>query len=98
MIRTRLIAIGFAATFASSAQAMPLALHQPPEDLVINVSGGCGSGFHRVNGVCVHNTTVRQVRRYERQPYYGSTYYGNGYYGYGNGYYNGGINPPSQWY
>jgi len=81
---------------------MPLVLHQQPDDLVINVSGGCGLGFQRVNGVCVRNTTARHARRYERRWGYAGAYpyhyYGRGYNAYGAAYgatgvYGGYVDP-----
>ena len=59
----RIIAVVFAFALASSAQAMPLAPIQQPDNMVTTVRTACGAGFHRVNGVCVRNTTARAVRR-----------------------------------
>jgi hypothetical protein len=59
----RIIAVAFAFALASSAQAMPLAPIQQPDNMVTTVRTACGAGYHRVNGVCVRNTTARAVRR-----------------------------------
>jgi hypothetical protein len=59
----RLIAVAFALTLASSAQAFPPApLHQPDE-LVIKVREACGAGMHMVNGVCVRTQARRAASR-----------------------------------
>jgi hypothetical protein len=59
---TRLIAVAFALTLASFAQAMPLApLHQ--QDRIITVREACGAGMHRVNGVCIRTPARRNVSR-----------------------------------
>jgi hypothetical protein len=63
----RLIATAFALALVSSAQAMPLAPPQPPDDSVIAVREACGPGRVRVNGVCVARTTMRQTRRAVRR-------------------------------
>jgi putative N-acetylmannosamine-6-phosphate epimerase len=59
----RMIAVAFALTLASSAQAVPLAPVQQPDSMVTTVRAACGAGRTRVNGVCVARTTKRQVRR-----------------------------------
>jgi len=59
----RIIAVAFALTLASSAQAVPLAPVQQPESMVSTVREACGAGKTRINGVCVARTTKRQVRR-----------------------------------
>jgi hypothetical protein len=59
----RIIAVTFALTLASSAQAVPLAPVQQPESMVSTVREACGAGRTRINGVCVARTTKRQVRR-----------------------------------
>jgi hypothetical protein len=59
----RIIAVTFALTLASSAQAVPLAPVQQPESMVSTVREACGAGKTRINGVCVARTTKRQVRR-----------------------------------
>ena len=56
---TRLIAIGFALMLASSAQAMPVAPLQQPDDMVITVRHACGAGMHMVNGTCVRTHARR---------------------------------------
>jgi hypothetical protein len=63
---TRLIAVVFALTFASLAQAMPLApLHQPDGN-VITVREACGAGMHMVNGTCVRTHARRAGSRCAR--------------------------------
>ncbi len=64
---TRLIAIAFALTLASSVQAMPLAPLYQPDELVIMVREACGAGMHRVGGVCVRNVAARHARRAVRR-------------------------------
>jgi len=59
----RIIAVTFALTLASSAQAVPLAPIQQPDSMVSTVREACGAGKTRINGVCVDRTTKRQVRR-----------------------------------
>jgi hypothetical protein len=63
----RLIAVAFALALSSSAQAMPLAPLQQPDNMVTTVRELCGAGFHRVGGVCVRNITARHVRRQVRR-------------------------------
>ena len=59
----RLIAVVFAATVATSAQAMSLApLHQP-DNMITQAREGCGAGMHMVNGRCVTTPARRNVRR-----------------------------------
>jgi hypothetical protein len=58
---TRLIAVVFALTVASLAQAMPLVPLQQSEEVVIKVRETCGAGMHRVGGVCV-TTPARRAR------------------------------------
>ena len=63
----RLIAVAFALTFATSAQAMsPAPLHQP-DGMTTQVAFWCGPFRTRVNGVCVARTTIRQTRRQYRR-------------------------------
>jgi hypothetical protein len=59
----RIIAVAFALALASSAQAMPRAPIQQPDNMVSTVRTACGAGYHRVSGHCVRNTTARAVRR-----------------------------------
>ena len=60
---TRLIALAFALTLASFAQAMPLApLHQQ-DDMVITVRE---AGMHMVNGTCVRTHARRAASRCAR--------------------------------
>ena len=62
----RLIALAFALTLASSAQAVPLAPLQQPDEMVINVREACGAGMHMVNGVCVRTHARRAASRCAR--------------------------------
>jgi hypothetical protein len=63
---TRLIALAFALTLASLAQAMPLApLHQSDE-IVVQVREACGTGMHMVNGTCVRTHARRAASRCAR--------------------------------
>jgi hypothetical protein len=62
----RLVAVAFVFALTASAQAMPVAPIQP-DDTVITVRQGCGVGFQRVAGRCVHNTTARTARRAVRR-------------------------------
>ena len=63
----RLIAVAFALTVASSAQALPpvVSLNQP-DTLVTPVREACGAGMHMVNGVCVRTPTRRAASRRPR--------------------------------
>jgi len=63
----RLIALAFAMTMATSAQAMPMPKLDIPEGLVSQVAQACGAGMRRVNGVCVSRSGVRQARRVVRR-------------------------------
>lgn len=59
----RFVAVAFALTIATSAQAMPLApLHQL-DGMTTHVAYRCGIGRTRVGGVCIARTTKRQARR-----------------------------------
>jgi hypothetical protein len=60
---TRLIALAFALTLASSAQAMPLAPLQQLHDMVSTVRHACGAGMHMVGGVCVRTHARRAASR-----------------------------------
>jgi hypothetical protein len=42
----RLITVTFALALASSAQAMPLAPPQQPDNMITTVREYCGAGFH----------------------------------------------------
>ena len=57
---SRLIAIAFALSLASSTDGMPLQPQQSA-DLLTLVREACGPGMQRVNGVCRRNTTVRRA-------------------------------------
>jgi hypothetical protein len=60
----RLIAVAFALTVASSAQALPpVASFNQPDKLVIPVREACGAGMHMVNGVCVRTHARRAASR-----------------------------------
>jgi hypothetical protein len=61
-----LIAVVFALTFASLAQAMPLAPLQQPDGTVITVREACGAGMHMVNGTCVRTHARRAASRCAR--------------------------------
>ena len=63
---TRLIALAFASTLASFAQAMPLAHLQQQDEMVITVREACGAGMHMVNGVCVRTHARRAASRCAR--------------------------------
>ena len=60
---TRLIAIAFALTLASSAQAMPVVPLEQPDDMVITVREACGAGMHMVNGTCIRTHARRAASR-----------------------------------
>jgi len=64
----RLIAVAFAVTLASSAQASPLqpALLNQPDAMIIQVRQACGAGMHRVNGVCIRTAARRKASRCAR--------------------------------
>jgi len=63
---TRFIALAFALTLASFAQAMPLAHLQQQDEMVITVREACGAGMHMVNGVCVRTHARRAASRCAR--------------------------------
>lgn len=67
MIRTSLVVAALAGALVSSTQAMPLAPIQQPDTMVTTVREACGVGYQRVRGICVRNTTARQVRREVRR-------------------------------
>ena len=60
----RLIAVAFAVTLASSAQALPpvVSLNQPNQ-LVFPVRDTCGAGMHMVNGHCLRTPARRAASR-----------------------------------
>ena len=63
MTTLRLIAVAFALTVATSAQAMsPAPLHQP-DGMITQVRHACGAGMHYVNGRCITTSARRHVRR-----------------------------------
>ena len=59
----RIIAVTFALTLASSAQAVPLAPVQQPDSMITTVREACGAGMHRVNGVCIRTAARRHAVR-----------------------------------
>jgi len=59
----RLVAVAFVVAIASPTQAMPRAVVQQPDSIVITVREACGAGMHRVNGVCVRTAARRQAAR-----------------------------------
>jgi hypothetical protein len=63
----RLVAVAFALTVASSAQALPpvLSLNQSDKQ-VIPVREACGAGMHMVNGKCVRTHARRAASRCAR--------------------------------
>jgi hypothetical protein len=63
---TRLIALAFALTVASLAQAMPLASVHQPDQIVVQVREACGAGMHMVNGTCVRTHARRAASRCAR--------------------------------
>ena len=59
----RLIAVAFALTVASSAQAMTPVPLQQPDRMIITVREGCGPGIVRAaNGACIARAERRAVR------------------------------------
>jgi hypothetical protein len=60
---SRLIAVAFTLVLVSSAQAIPTAPLQQPDEMVITVREACGAGMHRVNGRCVGTPARRHARR-----------------------------------
>jgi hypothetical protein len=61
MIRPAVVAL--ALCVVSSAQSMPYAPLQQPNNLVIPVRQGCGLGRQLVDGICVSNAKVRAAVR-----------------------------------
>jgi hypothetical protein len=57
---TRLVAVAFAFTLASSALAMTPARLQQPGERIIMIRHACGPGMHYVNGACIR--TLPDVR------------------------------------
>jgi hypothetical protein len=60
---SRMVAVAFLVAIASPAQAVPRAVVQKPDSIVITVREACGAGMHRVNGVCVRTPARRQAAR-----------------------------------
>ena len=59
----RLIAVAFALTVATSAQAMsPAPLHQA-NGMITQIREACGAGMHMVNGACITTSARRHARR-----------------------------------
>jgi hypothetical protein len=63
---TRLVAVAFALTLASSALAMTPARLQQPGDIIIKVRQACGPGMHYVNGACIRTPARRAASRCAR--------------------------------
>src|SRR5215475_13983443 len=63
----RMIALVFALTMATSAQAMPVPKLVVPDGLMTQIAQACGVGMRRVGGVCVSRAGVRQTRRVVRR-------------------------------
>jgi len=61
MIRPNVVAL--ALCVVSSAQSMPYAPLQQPNNSVIPVRQGCGLGRQLVDGICVSNAKVRAAVR-----------------------------------
>jgi hypothetical protein len=60
----KLIALAaFTFVITTSAQAMPRAVVQQSDSIVITVREACGAGMHRVNGVCIRTPARRQAAR-----------------------------------
>jgi len=59
----RLIAVVFALTVATAAQATSLAPLQQPDNMIAQARQACGAGMHMVNGRCITTPARRQVRR-----------------------------------
>lgn len=59
----RLIAVAFALTLASSAQALPPVSAQNADTLVVPIRHACGAGLHYVNGVCLRTPARRAASR-----------------------------------
>jgi hypothetical protein len=59
----RLIAVVFALTVATSAQAMSVAPLTEPDNMITRARQACGAGMHLVNGRCVTTPARRQARR-----------------------------------
>jgi hypothetical protein len=59
----RLIAVVFALTVATAAQATSLAPLQQPDNMIAQARQACGAGMHLVNGRCITTPARRQVRR-----------------------------------
>jgi len=65
MIRS--LAVAFALTLASSAQALPPVQLQQTDDIVIKVREACGPGMRRTEGgACVRTPTRRAASRCAR--------------------------------
>ena len=63
MTTLRLIAVAFALTVTTSAQAMsPAPLHQA-DGMITQVRHACGAGMHYLNGRCITTSARRHVRR-----------------------------------
>ena len=71
-------ALGLAASIAS-ANAAPLAPATPEASNIVQVAGGCGSGFHRnTHGFCVRYRHHRPYAYRSHRAYRSYGYYGGG--------------------
>ena len=59
----RLIAVVFALTVATAAQATSLTPLQQPDNMITQARQACGAGMHLVNGRCITTPARRNVRR-----------------------------------
>ena len=94
-MRTAVLAlIGAVGLTVSVADAAPVAPPPPPSQAagIVQVSGGCGWGFHRHHGYCVRN---RHYRPYAYRPHYPYRGYYRPYGYYGGGYGSEYLNRPS---
>jgi len=63
----RLIVVAFALALASSAQAMPPAPLQQPDEVIIKVREACGPGMRRTaGGACIRTPARRRASRCAR--------------------------------
>ena len=59
----RFIAVIFALTVATSAQAMSPAPLHPQNGMITQVREACGAGMHMVNGQCIRTSARRNAAR-----------------------------------
>jgi hypothetical protein len=79
------VALGTAAAVSANATPMVPNLNDETVSNIVQVSGGCGWGFHRgYRGFCVRNRAAYYAPRYYAPRYYAPRYhvpyYGGGYY------------------